>query len=230
MYLSFFRLFSVFVAFQLHSVLCAITADSKSLSSNSAIKSDVVEGSGTAPGTNVSVSSSDTDWRASGASPDDEDGDVTEGSAAEVEGSARPPPVVPIYGDTSSTRTTSTSTLATTGRHLVEEDVHIGHGEPETPAATHPTTTQTSTTRMPSTVRTRPPTQSTDDDAIVMLKPGILAAVSGGAVVGILMTILLVMFVVYRIRQRDEGSYALDEPHPHYTYSYQKANTKEFYA
>lgn len=64
------------------------------------------------------------------------------------------------------------------------------------------------------------------------LKPGILAAVIGGAVVGLLAAILLVMFIVYRMRKKDEGSYALDEPKaaPSYPYAYQKAPTKEFYA
>merc|ERR1719239_856658 len=40
-------------------------------------------------------------------------------------------------------------------------------------------------------------------------QPGILAAVIGGAVVGLLCAILLVMFIVYRMRKKDEGSYAL---------------------
>ena len=35
-----------------------------------------------------------------------------------------------------------------------------------------------------------------------------------GAVVGLLCAILCVMFVVYRMRKKDEGSYALDEPKP----------------
>jgi len=43
-------------------------------------------------------------------------------------------------------------------------------------------------------------------------QPGILAAVIGGAVVGLLCAILLVMFIVYRMRKKDEGSYILDEP------------------
>ena len=38
----------------------------------------------------------------------------------------------------------------------------------------------------------------------------IIAAVVGGTVVGLLMAILLVMFIVYRMRKRDEGSYALE--------------------
>lgn len=50
--------------------------------------------------------------------------------------------------------------------------------------------------------------------------------------VGVLAVILLVMFIVYRMRKKDEGSYALDEPKqpPHYSYAYQKSPTKEFYA
>lgn len=39
-----------------------------------------------------------------------------------------------------------------------------------------------------------------------------LSAVIGGAVVGLLCAILVVMFIVYRMRKKDEGSYALDEP------------------
>ncbi|KAJ8986219.1 hypothetical protein NQ317_009925, partial [Molorchus minor] len=43
-------------------------------------------------------------------------------------------------------------------------------------------------------------------------QPGILAAVIGGAVVGLLCAILVVMFIVYRMRKKDEGSYALGSP------------------
>ncbi|XP_014217644.1 syndecan-like [Copidosoma floridanum] len=39
-----------------------------------------------------------------------------------------------------------------------------------------------------------------------------VSAVIGGAVVGLLCAILVVMFIVYRMRKKDEGSYALDEP------------------
>lgn len=56
-------------------------------------------------------------------------------------------------------------------------------------------------------------------------------AVIGGAVVGLLCAILLVMFIVYRMRKKDEGSYVLDEPkrsspssHPY------NKNSREFYA
>jgi len=62
-------------------------------------------------------------------------------------------------------------------------------------------------------------------------QPGILAAVVGGTVVGLLCTILLVMLIVYRMRKADEGSYALNEPQrsPNVN-SYLKAPTREFFA
>ncbi|XP_057330834.1 syndecan-like [Microplitis mediator] len=43
-------------------------------------------------------------------------------------------------------------------------------------------------------------------------QPNVLAAVIGGAVFGLVCAILVVMFIVYRMRKKDEGSYALDEP------------------
>lgn len=62
-------------------------------------------------------------------------------------------------------------------------------------------------------------------------KPGILAGVIGGAVVGLLCAVLLVMFIVYRMRKKDEGSYTLDgpkrAPSPH---TYSRASNREFYA
>ncbi|EDS27888.1 conserved hypothetical protein [Culex quinquefasciatus] len=56
--------------------------------------------------------------------------------------------------------------------------------------------------------------------------------VIGGAVVGLLCAILVVMFIVYRMRKKDEGSYALDEPKRSPTANtYAKnANNREFYA
>jgi hypothetical protein len=60
----------------------------------------------------------------------------------------------------------------------------------------------------------------------------LIAAYIGGGVVGVLFVVTLIMFLIYRMRKKDEGSYALDEPKqpPHYSYAYQKAPTKEFYA
>lgn len=71
-----------------------------------------------------------------------------------------------------------------------------------------------------------------DRTASFFAQPGILAAVIGGAVVGLLCAILVVMFIVYRMRKKDEGSYALEEPKrspaPN---SYAKNGTnREFYA
>lgn len=62
-------------------------------------------------------------------------------------------------------------------------------------------------------------------------QPGILAAVIGGTVVGLLCTILLVMLIVYRMRKADEGSYSLNEPKrsPN-VHSYLKAPSREFFA
>lgn len=72
----------------------------------------------------------------------------------------------------------------------------------------------------------------TDVTNRIMSQPGILAGIIGGALVGLLCAVLLVMFIVYRMRKKDEGSYALDErkqysPSMH---QYARAPTKEFYA
>ena len=59
----------------------------------------------------------------------------------------------------------------------------------------------------------------------------VISAVIGGTVVGLLCTILLVMFIVYRMRKADEGSYSLNEPKrsPN-VHSYLKAPSREFFA
>jgi hypothetical protein len=182
----------------------------------------------------------DVEWN-SGSSPDDEPGDVVEhvpeGSGGHHNHANTDDEDLTAdagSGDTNlsddATSTTSSSTATTT-----------------TPAAP----TQPPTTSAPSTVAARAIVTSVAPPAIVtptkdiyeipdkrrhpldpFLRPGILAAVIGGAVVGLLAAILLVMFIVYRMRKKDEGSYALDEPKqpPHYAYAYQKAPTKEFYA
>lgn len=59
-----------------------------------------------------------------------------------------------------------------------------------------------------------------------MFSPGII----GGSVVLLLCVVLLVMFVVYRMRKKDEGSYPLDEPRKTPNYNYVRAPEKEFYA
>ncbi|KAF6020590.1 Sdc [Bugula neritina] len=64
---------------------------------------------------------------------------------------------------------------------------------------------------------------------IIFAHPGILAAIIGGAVVGLLCAILLIMFIVYRMRKKDEGSYPLNDTKP-MNYQYAKAPSREFYA
>lgn len=52
----------------------------------------------------------------------------------------------------------------------------------------------------------------------------------GGVVFALLWIILAVMFTIYRMRKKDEGSYALDEPKKTYDIAYTKAEEKEFFA
>ncbi|XP_074656036.1 uncharacterized protein LOC141909511 isoform X3 [Tubulanus polymorphus] len=74
-------------------------------------------------------------------------------------------------------------------------------------------------------------TGQTAPSTALMDKPGILAGIVGGALVGVFCAILLVLFIVYRMRKKDEGSYALDEPkNSPALHQYQKAPTREFYA
>lgn len=107
------------------------------------------------------------------------------------------------------------------------------------PKAPAPTTSTTTTERQPvwatgdreesPEVHRKGPTSNRP--ASFFAQPGILAAVIGGAVVGLLCAILLVMFIVYRMRKKDEGSYALDEPkRAHNVNSYAKPPSREFYA
>ncbi|XP_013785878.1 syndecan-like [Limulus polyphemus] len=65
----------------------------------------------------------------------------------------------------------------------------------------------------------------------IFFQTGTLCAVIGGAIVGLLCAILVVIFIVYRMRKKDEGSYPLGEPkrfplgNP-----YTPGSSKEFYA
>ncbi|XP_067936090.1 syndecan-2-like [Watersipora subatra] len=60
--------------------------------------------------------------------------------------------------------------------------------------------------------------------------PGILAAIIGGGVVALLCALLLVMFVIYRMRKKDEGSYPLGNSHMRPVPVYTRHPQKEFYA
>jgi len=91
----------------------------------------------------------------------------------------------------------------------------------------------TPTTRQPYIPAKDPPrvTDIPNRTVSFFAQPGILAAVIGGAVVGLLCAILLVMFIVYRMRKKDEGSYILDEPkRMHNGNVYTKTPNREFYA
>nr|KAG5693616.1 hypothetical protein BaRGS_014636 [Batillaria attramentaria] len=74
------------------------------------------------------------------------------------------------------------------------------------------------------------PMKEPSSAAHVMTQQGTLAAIIGGSVVFLLCAVLLIMFIVYRMRKKDEGSYALDEPKKMPNYSYQRAPDREFYA
>merc|ERR1712179_805449 len=108
-----------------------------------------------------------------------------------------------------------------------DEDADIGFGDydnihnidvqtPRTTPFAYPAPTPGPTTRKPTKQYTEVPEvhkeRPNNRPASFFAQPGILAAVIGGAVVGLLCAILLVMFIVYRMRKKDEGSYALDEP------------------
>lgn len=65
----------------------------------------------------------------------------------------------------------------------------------------------------------------------IISKPGILAGIVGGVIIGILTAALLILFIIYRMRKKDEGSYALEETKkPLNAYDYRHCPTKEFYA
>jgi len=91
-----------------------------------------------------------------------------------------------------------------------------------------------STQNQLSTTSTKPATtQKTARSKLlaIMAKPGILAGIVGGAIIGVLTAILLIMFIVYRMKKKDEGSYALEETKkPLNAYDYRHCPTKEFYA
>jgi len=62
-------------------------------------------------------------------------------------------------------------------------------------------------------------------------KPGILVGIIGGIVIGMLSAILLVMFIIYRMRKKDEGSYALEEgPRKSPSHAYTRVSSREFFA
>jgi len=131
----------------------------------------------------------------------------------------------------SSSRVMTSSALFTTRSTTTAEPITRRR---QTTTTTIATTTTPRESHKPS-VKALPPMLDDTNNATPQnfwMRPGVLAGLIGGAVAGLLAAILLVMFVVYRMRKKDEGSYALEEPKspPAYTYAYQKAPTREFYA
>ncbi|VDM42541.1 unnamed protein product [Toxocara canis] len=143
-------------------------------------KGQEVEGSGSPPtdGKKKNLAAADIEWEASGIGPDDEDGDVVEGSGSsddEVGGSGAAPPVrippVVTQQTTAATRTPYVD-VHEVERRPVEEDVRIE----EEPTTTR-TTPRESYSEM-TTPRTPPPTIFEEERHApidVLLKPGILA-------------------------------------------------------
>nr|CAG4641426.1 EOG090X0QLW [Eulimnadia texana] len=141
---------------------------------------------------------------------------------------------------TATTLISTTSTTAATATTYSYQDLnyHYYHysGSTATTATviTTTTTTMTITTAATTTTTFTNTTTATTDIITIIFAINItlfvFSAIVGGAVVGLLCAILLVMFIVYRMRKKDEGSYALDEPKrsPN-SYAYNK-NSREFFA
>uniref|UniRef100_A0A0N4ZXJ2 Syndecan n=1 Tax=Parastrongyloides trichosuri TaxID=131310 RepID=A0A0N4ZXJ2_PARTI len=153
--------------------------------------------------------------------PDDDDMDDDDDDDEDAEDDIKIDNIMvedPIISGTS-TRPTTTTTIQ---KEVITEKPYV----------------KTKSTSRPEVIKTTSPTLIYDDieqffaSIHVLTKPGFLAVIVGGLVIGILIVILFIMFIIYRMRKKDEGSYALDEPSqpPHYSYAYQKAPTKEFYA
>jgi len=72
------------------------------------------------------------------------------------------------------------------------------------------------------------PVEGRNSIALALSQPLILAGLVGGTVFVILIIILILMFIVYRMRKKDEGSYSLDEPRQ--SFGYTRAKDQEFFA
>lgn len=118
---------------------------------------------------------------------------------------------------------------------IVEEIPEVKESPPPAPVNTlpppqsHPDHTSLAGKDMESPVQIHT-TMTEERQVSIFAQPGILAAFIGGAVVGLLCAILLVMFIVYRMRKKDEGSYPLDEPKRMPLTSSYSPNDKEIYA
>jgi len=65
----------------------------------------------------------------------------------------------------------------------------------------------------------------------IMTQPGPLAGIIAASVIILFCLVILIMFIIHRMKKKDEGSYPLDEPNRRKTnYPYVPAPQKEFYA
>lgn len=211
-------------------VVCAysigITAADKAWRKDEIYIDDELEGSG---GGHREFGKDDLESSGSGMGPDDEDGDGSGEHDGSVDTSFKPafnPPPAP-------------NPPAPDGVPVDPQPP----SQPEEPTHTDVNPDKTEKPARPETGSTEHGhTKGTDNHDVLMenpeeratsffAQPGILAAVIGGCVVGLLCAILVVMFIVYRMRKKDEGSYPLDEPKRSPTAnSYTKNSQREFYA
>jgi hypothetical protein len=89
---------------------------------------------------------------------------------------------------------------------------------------------QTTTGSFPEVLEENNNVQKQSMFSFIFKDPLILAGIIGGAVLALLCIVLLVMFTIYRMRKKDEGSYALDEPKKSYGFAYTRARDQEFFA
>ncbi|KAG8192966.1 hypothetical protein JTE90_028088 [Oedothorax gibbosus] len=186
----------------------------------------------------------DEDSEGSGFGPYDEEDEDEEEEDHDDAGSGG---LSPLEHPQNPIKTTTVSTTTTERSRAIEKakSPYLPDEENRIPDAMDPVTHE-STTRhhFPDVAPTKFTDSNTQSNEVSIMgqkqderqpsffsQPGILAAVIGGAVVGLLCAILLVMFIVYRMRKKDEGSYALDEPKRSPTVnSYTRSSNKEFYA
>ncbi|KAF7633346.1 hypothetical protein Mgra_00007228 [Meloidogyne graminicola] len=164
----------------------------------------------------------------------------------------QPPPSGPKTDITNQSTSTTIKTSTTNIKEIKSKNATItGKSDKErfppefvppiTTTTKRPTTIKTTLrTTIPTTKSTKLPKQKMPPPPFIVdptgtleqLKPGVFALIVGGAVVFILLMILIITYIFYRIRKKDEGSYICEDHVQTHRYSnyYQKASTKEFYA
>ncbi|XP_076631633.1 syndecan [Colletes latitarsis] len=148
----------------------------------------------------------DLEASGSGLGPDDEDGDddhdFSNNNRIDPVHNRPTEPEAPYSVDEPSVKTKEQTIVETVNRPDIEVDVIVPSGVEDDHSD--------NTDEIDEVYIMNP--KHEDRASSFFAQPGVLAAVIGGAVVGLLCAILVVMFIVYRMRKKDEGSYALDEP------------------